>query len=138
MARILVSSVGVGNENREYRKTNYSIEGNTYENIKFLASAINEHYNKAKFFLIGTSKSMWEEVYSNFTNKKNSYKKYGLQDYCRVGQNAMMNTYNEEHREPVNQKSLVYADYRKGKIDEEEKVTLIRSINKQYGIKSRV
>ena len=36
MARILVSSVGVGNENREYRKTNYSIEGNTYENIKFL------------------------------------------------------------------------------------------------------
>ena len=73
MARILVSSVGVGNENREYRKTNYSIEGNTYENIKFLASAINEHYNIDKFFLIGTSKSMWEEVYSNFSNKKNSY-----------------------------------------------------------------
>lgn len=70
--------------------------------------------------------------------QKNSYKKDGLQDCCRVGQNAMMNIYNEEHREPVNQKSLVYADHRKGKIDEEKKVTLIRSINKQYGIKSRV
>ena len=70
--------------------------------------------------------------------QKNSYKKDGLQDCCRVGQNTMMNIYNEEHREPVNQKSLVYANYRKGKIDEEEKVALIRSINKQYGIKSRV
>ena len=70
--------------------------------------------------------------------QKNSFKKDGLQDYCRVGQNAIMNIYNEEHREPVSQKSLIYADYRRGKISEEEKIRMIRKINNQYGIKSRI
>ena len=72
MSRILVSSVGVGN-NREYRKVNYNIENIEYKEIKFLASAINIHYRIDKFFLIGTSKSMWEEVYSDFSNKKNCF-----------------------------------------------------------------
>ena len=70
--------------------------------------------------------------------QKNSFKKDGLQDCCKVGQNSMVNNYNEEHREPINQKSLIYADYRRGKIAEEEKVAMIKKINNQYGIKSRV
>lgn len=67
--KILISFLGTGNPiNREYRKTSYSIDGTIYES-PFVASVIAEHYQIPNRIIIGTAKSMWDEIYRYYCDK---------------------------------------------------------------------
>jgi CRISPR-associated Csx2 family protein len=75
MAKILISSLGTGSldknniSSREYRKAVYRFEGTGKEyETSFVATALSEHLQVDKIYLVGTSKSMWEEVYNYFSN----------------------------------------------------------------------
>ncbi|MGI6226099.1 MAG: TIGR02221 family CRISPR-associated protein [Peptococcales bacterium] len=75
MAKILITPLGVGPternvQKREYSKAKYVFEGtgNEYE-TKFVAAALVNYLSVDKIFFIGTSKSMWEEVYNYFTTE---------------------------------------------------------------------
>lgn len=81
MAKILISPVGVGvienkqnsdqgsylKEKREYRKATYKfVNSDKSYNTSFVAAVLAEHLSIDKIFMIGTNKSMWEEVYRYF------------------------------------------------------------------------
>lgn len=69
MAKILISSLGTGQlQESEYRKTNYSFQGQNYE-TSFVAYALNKFHNFDKIYLIGTKRSIWDEAYRVFSNK---------------------------------------------------------------------
>ncbi len=72
MAKILISLLGTGrlannDENKnEYLGTDYQIgekeNKKIYKNEKFVANAIIKHYGIEKLFLVGTNKSMWDNI----------------------------------------------------------------------------
>jgi len=74
VAKILISPLGTGPaENndiskREYTEAEYKFQdsGKTYK-TSFIAAALSDHLQVDKLYLIGTSKSMWEEVYRYFS-----------------------------------------------------------------------
>lgn len=74
MARkVLISFLGTGSwdkNRREYRTANYRIDNKEYER-SFLADALTEHYGINTIIMIGTVKSMWEELYLKFCKKNN-------------------------------------------------------------------
>ena len=71
MARVLISFLGTGkmkdedNSVGDYKPADYQI-GDTVYPAKFIASALIKAYAIDKVVLIGTIKSMWDEVYANF------------------------------------------------------------------------
>lgn len=75
MAKILISSLGTGSlderniSSRDYKKAVYRFEktGEEHE-TSFVAAALSKHLEVDKIYLVGTSKSMWEEVYNYFSN----------------------------------------------------------------------
>jgi CRISPR-associated Csx2 family protein len=68
--KILISFLGTGNtEKRDYRHVKYSIDNNTYES-PFVSAVISQHYNITDRIIIGTARSMWEELY-RYTCVKN-------------------------------------------------------------------
>jgi len=86
MAKILISSIGVGKkQDGGYIKAKYECEKKVYE-TSFIADALNQHYNFDKFFLIGTKKSIWDEAYMTFGGDDEKYheKLYELQDSGQV------------------------------------------------------
>ena len=72
MAKILITLVGTGkqakgdDEKNEYVGTDYEIEGKIYNDKKFVSSAIIEHFDINKVFIIGTNKSMWDNIAEYF------------------------------------------------------------------------
>lgn len=81
MSKILISPVGVGvienrqngdqgsylREKREYRKATYKFTNSDKSYYtSFVAAALAEHLGVDKIFMVGTNKSMWEEVYRYF------------------------------------------------------------------------
>lgn len=74
MAKILISPLGVGkldrnsSADREYLDAKYRFNNKKSNEYKtpFVSAAIAQHLNIDKMILIGTSKSMWEEVYRYF------------------------------------------------------------------------
>ncbi|WP_319371665.1 TIGR02221 family CRISPR-associated protein [uncultured Ilyobacter sp.] len=69
MARILISPLGTGikKENQNvYKKTKYKIEDKFY-NESFISIALTKHFDIDKQFLIGTSSSMWDEAYLQYS-----------------------------------------------------------------------
>lgn len=80
MAKILITPLGKGvKKDREYSKGNYRFSDSDKEYVtSFIAAALSQHLKIDKMFIIGTSKSMWEEVYSYFKEKsgKNSNDEY--------------------------------------------------------------
>ncbi|MGL5983029.1 MAG: TIGR02221 family CRISPR-associated protein [Cetobacterium sp.] len=74
MSKILLTTLGgvsqIGKENREYRTTDYSIEGKVYKNKKFILSALDEHHNFDKIFVLGTVSSMWDAFYEYICSTK--------------------------------------------------------------------
>lgn len=81
MARkVLVSFVGTGpitvtnkqehRATREYRKTEYVSESNIHKETAFVAEALSDFYQIDDIIMIGTVRSMWEEVYRAFCEKK--------------------------------------------------------------------
>jgi CRISPR-associated Csx2 family protein len=74
MSKVLISSLGAGALNnksissREYRAAVYKFEGSDQEyKTSFVTTALSEHLQVDKIYLVGTSKSMWEEVYRYFS-----------------------------------------------------------------------
>lgn len=71
MARVLISFLGTGkmkdgdNAKGEYESANYKINDEDYS-AKFIAEALIKAYGIEKIILIGTVKSMWDEVYATF------------------------------------------------------------------------
>jgi len=74
MARILISSLGTGRfkktntSERKYDPTVYKFQSTDeiYE-TPFIAEALCKHLQIDRLYLIGTSKSMWEELYYYFS-----------------------------------------------------------------------
>ncbi|MBQ3657924.1 MAG: TIGR02221 family CRISPR-associated protein [Bacteroidales bacterium] len=73
MARVLISFLGTGkmkdgdNAKGEYEFANYQIDKKPYK-AAFIADALIKAYSINKVILIGTVKSMWDEVYANFAS----------------------------------------------------------------------
>ncbi len=64
MSRVLVSFLGIGVSNsHRYDEVTYNIEGKTCKKTTLIAEAITKYYGIDKLILVGTPKSMWEEVY---------------------------------------------------------------------------
>ncbi|MDR9794073.1 TIGR02221 family CRISPR-associated protein [Aeribacillus sp. FSL K6-2848] len=82
MAKVLISPLGKGIREKEkttaggkYIKTTYKFANSDkgYD-TSFITSALSEHLQLDKIFMIGTDQSMWEEVYYYFGEvKENSY-----------------------------------------------------------------
>lgn len=77
MAKILISPIGIGGKSknkdaydREYQDTCYKIGEKSYPSSRFMASVLYEHFELDGIIFIGTVKSMWEEVYRFFCEKK--------------------------------------------------------------------
>lgn len=69
MRKILIASLGAGNKERKYNKTNYIIEGKIYKDEMYVSSALDQHFNIDKIFYIGTLGSMWENIYEYYCKK---------------------------------------------------------------------
>jgi len=74
MAKILISSLGTGTlkkdniSAREYRDAVYKFnDSDKAYRTSFIAAALSERLQVDRLYLIGTSKSMWEEVYRYFS-----------------------------------------------------------------------
>jgi len=70
MAKVLISAIGVGLRKREYEPTTYKFL-DSYEEYRtsFVAAALCKHLKVDKLYLVGTAKSMWEEVYNYFARE---------------------------------------------------------------------
>lgn len=67
MARILITSLGTGEKkDGAYKKANYEIEKVLYPEESFISKALTKHFNIDTVFIVGTSGSIWDEVYSAF------------------------------------------------------------------------
>ena len=87
--KVLISFLGTYSNNRQYKKAEYMFpNGKTSEKTTFIAKALKEYYDIDKLILIGTTKSMWEEVYNSF-NEGNKVDDlfYDIGDVCE-NQNA--------------------------------------------------
>jgi CRISPR-associated Csx2 family protein len=84
MAKTLISFIGTGqldknnNAQRIYKEANYQIENQRYATT-FVAKALFEHLKADNLYLLGTVKSMWEEVYNTFLEKEKIDENYWLQ-----------------------------------------------------------
>src|SRR5699024_8430180 len=79
MAKTLISFLGTGSvlkegeaALREYRRAKYSVDGKLVGESSFVSSVLMDYYQFDGLYLVGTCKSMWEEVYRYFceNNKK--------------------------------------------------------------------
>jgi len=87
MAKVLISFLGTAQpESREYRKAKYHFSNDEEYEFSFIAKALSLHYQVDKIILIGTVKSMWEEVYRQFAEDKNCLAEnvyLELSDFCK-------------------------------------------------------
>ena len=76
MAKILITALGRGNFDNEekkmkYQPTKYYVEENdTLKETQLIASAIDEKWKMDKIIFIGTTGSMWSNVYKFYCNNK--------------------------------------------------------------------
>ncbi len=85
MSKVLISFLGTSNKKREYRKAIYHFSDGYEEETSFIANALSSYYNIDKIILIGTVKSMWEEVYNTFGKDKETFsedKYLELSEFC--------------------------------------------------------
>ena len=95
MSRVLIAGIG-GGKNKEtgtYRVANYKIEDKVYEKRSFITSALEEHYKIDKTIFIGTTGSMWDNLYEFYCNRysKEYDENYHL-ELMGVIDNATMDT----------------------------------------------
>ena len=95
MSRVLIAGIG-GGKNKEtgtYRVANYKIEDKVYEKRSFITSALEEHYKIDKTIFIGTTGSMWDNLYEYYCNRydKEYDENYHL-ELMGVIDNATMDT----------------------------------------------
>lgn len=94
MAKVLVSFLGIGQKNREYKSAKYKIDNKFYE-TSFVSAAIIEHLNIDKKIVIGTSKSMWEEYYHFFAEKENTFDESIYYELVESIDNTSFSEYND-------------------------------------------
>ena len=76
MAKILITALGSGTYNKEknekeYKPATYYVEdGHPLKETEFIASAIHEQWKMDKIIFIGTTGSMWSNVYKFYCNNK--------------------------------------------------------------------
>lgn len=76
MAKILITALGSGTYNKEknekeYKPATYYVEeGNPLEKTEFIASAIDEKWKMDKIIFIGTTGSMWSNIYKFYCKNK--------------------------------------------------------------------
>lgn len=70
MSKVLISFLGTSFANRQYREASYQFEDGSIITTSFIAKALAEHYGIDQIILVGTVKSMWEEVYRVFAQEK--------------------------------------------------------------------
>ena len=76
MAKILITALGSGTYNKEknekeYKPATYYVEeGHPLEETELIASAIHEQWKMDKIIFIGTTGSMWSNVYKFYCNNK--------------------------------------------------------------------
>jgi len=87
MSKVLVSFLGTSRPEktdsgyRQYRRANYAFPDGKCIESSFVALALKQYYHIDKVVLIGTPKSMWEEVYYAFSgNIDDSYTEIG--EFC--------------------------------------------------------
>jgi len=101
LAKVLITVLGTGNrtDNRTYLPGKYSLQDSdkVYE-TSFIASALSNHLKVDKVFMIGTDKSMWEEVYRYFSDAESSLEKIGIWEKLsnKVGERGQPSTLIEE------------------------------------------
>ena len=69
--KVLIAGIG-GGKNKDtgtYRVANYKIENKVYEQRSFITSALEEHYGIDKIIFIGTTGSMWDNLYEFYSKK---------------------------------------------------------------------
>ena len=93
--KVLIAGIG-GGKNKDtgtYRVANYKIENKVYEQRSFITSALEEHYSIDKTIFIGTTGSMWDNLYEFYSKKfqKDYDENYHL-DLMAVIDNATMET----------------------------------------------
>ena len=93
--KVLIAGIG-GGKNKDtgtYRVANYKIENKVYEQRSFITSALEEHYGIDKTIFIGTTGSMWDNLYEFYSKKfqKDYDENYHL-DLMAVIDNATMET----------------------------------------------
>ena len=95
MSKVLIAGIG-GGKNKDtgtYRVANYKIEDKVYNQRSFITSALEEHYNIDKTIFIGTTGSMWDNLYEFYSKKyqKDYDESYHL-DLMGIIDNATMDT----------------------------------------------
>ena len=74
MPRTLISFIGTGSRkqgisDREYRSADYTVNGELVGTSTFIASVLQDYLRADRLILIGTVRSMWEEVYRWFAEE---------------------------------------------------------------------
>jgi len=76
MAKILIISIGTGDikkdSDSDYHETIYTIGNKQYKNT-LTSQVIAEHYNIDKIYFIGTSGSMWDNLYLKYNGEDEEY-----------------------------------------------------------------
>lgn len=95
MSKVLISFLGTSQkiDNRKYRAADYKFNDDVTITTSFIADAIRRYYKVDKLILIGTVKSMWEEVYETFCGQDvDSDYSLKLYEYC-VNANSQTELY---------------------------------------------
>lgn len=85
MSKVLVSFLGTSlPSDREYRTADYKFSDGEVITTSFISAAIKQNYDVDKLILVGTVKSMWEEVYRTFSKEQIDEDYYiRLSDFCQ-------------------------------------------------------
>lgn len=84
MSKVLISFLGTGRikngaSKREYETTKYRISEKEYD-CSFVSLALRQHFNIDQMMLIGTTHSMWEDVYRTYKEEDDTWLEIG--NYC--------------------------------------------------------
>ena len=65
MSKVLIAGIGGGKNKKTgtYQVANYKIDDEIYYEKTFIVSALEEHYKIDKTIFIGTTGSMWDNLY---------------------------------------------------------------------------
>lgn len=75
MAKILISSLGMGDRVKGYQKGDYAIDDKIYKDRTFISSVLCEYIGIDKLFLVGTKDSILESAYEEFGGDRETAEK---------------------------------------------------------------
>ena len=80
MSKVLIAGIGGGKNKKTgtYQVANYKIDNEIYYEKTFIVSALEEHYKIDKTIFIGTTGSMWDNLYEFYCPKEEYDEKYHI------------------------------------------------------------